>query len=599
MQPGPAYVIASAIIVLNAALFLVFYSGLNLRFKDRSLTFLQTFAGITVLMVALYYVEADRGAALGLCFLIFLFGVFRLGWRQFLALTLYALAAYAAVILLLMAYRPHAIPNPAREWFNCVLFAVSLPWFGWVAGRIRAISDRLRVRNSELQQAIGQIQAMATHDEVTGLHNRAFFVESLAHALAQSERFGHGVALFFIDVDRFKLINDTLGHAIGDQVLRELGLRLRASVRGSDIVARLGGDEFVVLIEGRRPGDPLREIAEKIVRVASQPVHAEGRDLAVSVSVGVTYAPQDGRDAQQLMRNADIAMYRAKAQGRNGYSLFAPHMSADAEERFALQAELTLSVERGQLELHFQPKVHIADGRLAGAEALLRWRHPRYGVIGPDRFIALAEETGVVVGIGRWVLQAACAQAAAWWRKHGRSIPVAVNLSARQFADPGLLDDIAESLQVSGLDASALELEITESVVMQDPEQAARLMRRLRARGVRIAIDDFGTGYSSLGYLKRFPVNSVKLDRSFVHGLPSNEDDAAIARAVLAMANALHLDVVAEGVERADQLDFLRHEGFPEYQGYLCSRPLAHEDFERWLARQSPSAARAPNVLTA
>lgn len=580
---GPAFGITFAAVILNTALFIAFISGLNLRFKDRSLAFFQTIAGLTVLMVTLYYTEVGRGASLGLCFLTFLFGVYRLRRGQFLALTIYAIASYAAVTALAVVYRPDTVVNVSREWFNCLLLAISLPWFGFVGGKFRAVSERLQVKNEELQQAIGQIQAMATHDEVTGLYNRAFFVETLAHALAQSERLGHGVALFFIDVDRFKLVNDTLGHAIGDRVLREIAARIRGSMRTSDIVARMGGDEFVVLIEGRRPGDGVHEIAGKIVSVLSQPLQAGGHTLNLSVSVGVTCAPRDGHDGQELMRKADIAMYRAKALGRNGYALYANHMGADAEERFAMQAELASAVERDQLELYFQPKVHIADGTIAGAEALLRWHHPRHGLIAADRFIAMAEETGEIVGIGGWVLQAACARAAAWSRYYGRGFVVAVNLSARQFADPRLLDDVAHALYKSGLDPFALELEITESTVMQDPEQAASIMRSLRARGVRIAIDDFGTGYSSLGYLKRFPVNTVKIDRLFVRGLPSNEDDAAITRAVLAMAHALRLEVVAEGVEKEDQLDFLREEGCPKYQGYLCSRPLASHDFERWL----------------
>ena len=593
-RPGATLAVGAASLAINGALFLALATGLNLRFRDPSLTFVQTAAGMTMLMLAVYYTDVGRDASVGVCFLIFLFGVFRLSWRQFLVLTAYTLAAYAAAIGLLLAWRPAAVPNPGREWFNWLLLALSLPWFGLVAGRIRAISERLRARNAELHDAIGQIHAMATHDEVTGLYNRAFFVESLAHALAQAERFGRGVALLFIDVDRFKLINDTLGHAVGDTVLRELGARINGCVRSSDIVARLGGDEFVVLVEGVRAGEPVREIAEKIVRAASRPLDAGARELSVSVSVGITSAPQDGSDAQQLMRNADIAMYRAKAQGRNGYSVYASHMGSDAAERFALEAELGRAAERDELELYFQPRVSTGPGELAGAEALLRWRHPRHGLIGPDHFIALAEETGAVVPIGRWVLRAACAHAAAWQRSHGKAMPVAVNLSARQFTDPALLDDVTEALQRAGLAASALELEITESTVMQDPEQAARLMASLRARGVRIAIDDFGTGYSSLGYLKRFPVSAVKIDRSFVRGLPENEDDAAIARAVLAMAKALRLDVVAEGVERAEQLDFLRREGCPEYQGYLCSRPLPAAEFERWLAAPPRANPRGP-----
>lgn len=322
MRSGPALAIAAAIVALNAVLFALFYSGLNLRFRDPSLTLAQTFAGITLLMVALYYAEAERGVGLGVCFLIFLFGLFRLGRREFVVLTLYTLAAYATVIGLVLAWRPQTIGNLAYEAFNWLLLAVSLPWFAVIAGKIRDISERLRARNAALHEAVAQIQAMATRDEVTGLYNRAFFVESLTHALAQAERSSRRLGLLFIDVDRFKLVNDTLGHAAGDRVLSEIGSRICGCVRASDIVARLGGDEFVVLIEGFSAGEALREMGEKIVRAASQPLHIDGRDLAVSVSVGITCAPEDGRDAQALMRSADIAMYRAKARGRNGYVVY-------------------------------------------------------------------------------------------------------------------------------------------------------------------------------------------------------------------------------------------------------------------------------------
>lgn len=322
MRTGAALGIAGAILVVNAALFVLFYSGLNLRFRDPSLTFAQTFCGITLLMVALYHAEAERGVALGLCFLIFLFGLFRLSRREFVVLTLYALAAYATVIGFALAWRPRTIGSLAYEAFNWLLLAVSLPWFAVVAGKIRDISERLRARNVALHEAVAQIQAMATRDDVTGLYNRAFFVESLVHALAQAERTGRRLGLLFIDVDRFKLVNDTLGHAVGDRVLHELGIRIAACVRASDIVARLGGDEFVVLVEGLPEGEALQDMGEKIVRAACQPVRIDGRELAVSVSVGITVAPEDGRDAQTLMRHADMAMYRAKALGRNGYVLY-------------------------------------------------------------------------------------------------------------------------------------------------------------------------------------------------------------------------------------------------------------------------------------
>ncbi len=322
MRTGPALAIAGAVVALNAALFALFHSGLNLRFRDPSLTLAQTLAGITLLMVALYFAEAERGVGLGVCFLVFLFGLFHLGRREFVVLTLYTLAAYATVIGLVLAWRPQAIGNLAYEAFNWLLLAVSLPWFAVIGGKIRDISERLRARNAELHEAVAQIHAMATRDEVTGLYNRAFFVESLAHALAQAERSGRRLGLFFIDVDRFKLVNDTLGHAVGDRVLHEIGNRIAGCVRASDIVARLGGDEFVVLVEGFAADEALQEMGEKIVQAASQPLRVEARELAVSVSVGITRAPEDGRGAQALMRNADIAMYRAKGRGRNGYVVY-------------------------------------------------------------------------------------------------------------------------------------------------------------------------------------------------------------------------------------------------------------------------------------
>jgi diguanylate cyclase (GGDEF)-like protein len=571
---GPALVIAAAIVGINGTLYFVFRSGLNLRFKDPSLTKVQVYLGVILLMVTLYLADVERGVTLGLCFLIFLFGVFRMTTREFRTLTLFTLCAYALVINLLMYLRPQTIPSVQHEWFNWLLMAASLPWFGVVGGKISALRERLRARNVQLEEAVGTIHAMATRDDVTGLYTRPFFTESLRHALLQADRHRRSAALLFIDADRFKVINDSLGHGAGDRVLRELGNRIVASVRGSDIVGRLGGDEFVVLVESFQSMDDLRGVAQKLVRAVSQPYVLESRELALSVSVGIAVAPEDGRDEHELMRNADIAMYRAKSQGRNGFSFYASQMGTLAEDRLALEAELGRAVERGELRLFFQPKIRIEDGKIAGAEALVRWQHPRLGLLEPDHFIHVAEETGAIIPIGRWVLERACHAAALWHGSEGVALRVAVNLSARQFADPGLPGDVDAALSRSGLDPSLLEFELTESIVMQEPEQAASLMLALREKGIRLSIDDFGTGYSSLGYLKRFPLTTVKIDRSFVNELPNDADDAAIVRAVLAMARSLKLDVVAEGVERAEQLVFLQREGCHEYQGYYCSKPV-------------------------
>jgi len=574
IHPGTAIGIALACIATNAVLYALFRSGFNLRFADPSLTKPQVYIGITLLMIGLYSVDVGRGISLGLCFFAFLFGIFRLSTRELMTVTLYTLAAYALVINLLMHWRPESIQNVQQEWFNWMLLALTLPWFSMIGGRIRDLRDRLRERKRELQDAIGTIQAMATRDEVTGLYNRAFFTESLGHALAQAQRHDRSLALLLIDVDRFKLINDSLGHAVGDEALREIGGRIAGCVRGSDLVARLGGDEFVALIESVSAPQALHEIAQKIIEAVARPLELDRRELALSVSIGVVTMPGDGSDAATLMRNADVAMYRAKAQGRNRYSFYTREMSEHADERLALELDLHRAIERGELRVLYQPKVAVADGGIRGAEALLRWQHPRLGLLAPNRFIDLAEETGAIVPIGRWVLKEACARAAAW----GGPYSIAVNLSARQFSDPGLLATVEEALRASGLDAALLELEITESMVMEEPEAAAQTMHKLRALGTQLSMDDFGTGYSSLGYLKRFPLTTVKLDRSFVRDLPLDDDDVAIARAVLAMAHSLRMDVTAEGVERADQLEFLRREGCLSYQGYYCSPPVAEAD---------------------
>jgi diguanylate cyclase (GGDEF)-like protein len=493
---APALALAALMLAWNGAVFAAFRSGFNLRFADPSLTKPQVYVAVTLLMACLYFIEVGRGISLGFCFLVFLFGIFRLRTRELMHVALYSLAAYALVINLLMHWRPEAIQNVQHEWFTWLLLAVSLPWFGVIGGRIRALRDRLRERSRELEDAVGTIHAMATRDDVTGLYNRAFFTESLGHALAQSERHQRSLAVLFLDVDRFKNINDTLGHEAGDRALREVGARIARCVRGSDIVARLGGDEFVALIEDLRAPEAPGEVAQKIIDAVAQPYALEARELLLTASVGVAVMPADARDAQTLMRNADIAMYRAKSQGRNCWRLYTPQMSEQAAERLELEADLRRAVERGELRLVFQPKVSVADGAIHGAEALLRWQHARLGLLAPHRFIDLAEETGLIVPIGRWVLREATARAAAWPAEAG-SCSIAVNLSARQFSDPGLLDAVAAALRDARLAPERLELEITESMVMRDPETAVETMRRLRALGAHLSMDDFGTGYSS------------------------------------------------------------------------------------------------------
>ncbi|HVB47397.1 MAG TPA: EAL domain-containing protein [Burkholderiales bacterium] len=579
IDPHAALAFGAIIVVINAALYAVIRSGFNLRFAEPSLTKLQTLIAITLLMSITYYLAQGRDLALMLCFVVLIFGVFRMKTREFFTVTLYTLAAYALVINLLMWFRPQTIQDVPLEWLSWLMLATVLPLFGAIGGKLSGLRHKLRQSNRELSSALETIQQMATRDGLTGTYNRTMFMETLRHALARVARSREPVSLLYIDTDRFKIVNDTLGHAAGDRVLQEVAVRIAKCLRTSDVVARLGGDEFVVLLEDVPARDRLELVARKIVESMAQPMNVAGQELVISVSVGIATTPEDGADEHALLRNADLAMYRAKELGRNGFSFYVKQMDEPTEERLALAAELRHAVERGELRLYYQPKVSIATARVTGAEALLRWQHPRLGLLAPDRFIGIAEDTGLIVPIGRWVLHTACSQARGWSEHHGLRLQVAINLSPRQFRELSLVADLDDILRESRLPAAQLELEITESLVMQQPAQAATQMRQLRERGMRLAMDDFGTGYSSLGFLKRFPVTSVKIDRAFVRDLPRNADDIAICRAVIAMAHSLRLTVTAEGVEEAAQAEFLRAEGCEEYQGYLCSPPVPEARF--------------------
>jgi diguanylate cyclase (GGDEF)-like protein/PAS domain S-box-containing protein len=428
-----------------------------------------------------------------------------------------------------------------------------------------------------------QVLRLARYDGLTGLPNRNMFGDELERTLAKARRGSTRFALFFIDLDRFKNINDSLGHGAGDQLLKVMATRLRALLRESDLVARLGGDEFVVLLDGSVEAAALAHVARKALAAIAEPVRIESRSFQVTGSIGISLYPDDGEDAATLLKHADAAMYLAKDQGKNNYQFYTAQLAMHSAQQFALEADLRAAIDRDELQLHYQPKVQVGSGELVGMEALLRWQHPQRGLLAPGEFIALAEDCGLIVPIGRWVLRAACRQVRAW-RDAGCAVPrCAVNLSARQLVSETLVDEIAEALAAWRLDADALEVEITESVLMADPERANRTLQGLHALGVHIAIDDFGTGYSSLAYLKRFPAQTVKIDRSFVSGLPDDRDDAAITQAVVAMAHSLALEVVAEGVETDAQLDFLRRLGCDGAQGYLIGRPMPAAQLQRRL----------------
>ena len=438
-----------------------------------------------------------------------------------------------------------------------------------------------------------RVHHIAFHDDLTALPNRLMLTERLDQALGRHRRAEMTLAILYMNLDRFKVINDSLGHEAGDALLRLVADRLRAQLREGDSLARVGGDEFVVMIENYGNSIAVSACAQRLVEQLSAPYLLGKKDCHVTVSIGISTFPADGSDSQSLIKAADVAMYRAKETGRNNYQFYLPSMNIHTLERLELESDLRRALERGEFLLHYQPKVEVASGLITGVEALLRWKHPLRGLVPPLDFIPLAEETGLIVPIGEWVLATACARNKAW---QGRGLPklsVAVNLSARQFADTMLLANLTRIIHDSGLDPSLLELEITESVVMSNAECAVSVLEKLKSTGVQIAIDDFGTGYSSLAYLKRFPIDILKIDRSFIRDIPADSGDMKITRAIIAMAHSLRLKVVAEGVETAEQLKFLRSQSCDAAQGYFLYRPLQEEELADVLKRNRQGCAGA------
>ena len=426
-------------------------------------------------------------------------------------------------------------------------------------------------------EAALQVARLARFDSLTGLANRHRFQEELDHTLRRASARGGGFALLFIDLDRFKLVNDTLGHAAGDTLLQVMAGRLSGLLRGADQLARLGGDEFVVLLDGVTDPATLCKVASRLLTKLAEPLELGGHSVQVSGSVGISIYPADGQDAATLLKNADAAMYLAKSRGKNNFQFFTADLGQRAARHFAMEHDLRQAVDAEQLLLHYQPVFRASDGVLCGMEALVRWQRPGHGMVSPGEFIPLAEESGLIVPIGRWVMQAVCRQIRAW-REAGLAPPrCAINLSARQFANPRLADDLREALATQALEASTLGVEITEGQLMADPARAEQTLLRLQQMGVQVAIDDFGTGYSSLAYLKRFSAQALKLDQSFVRGLPHNADDQAITQAVVALAHSLRMQVVAEGVENAAQQEALCALGCDVLQGYHLGRPVPAE----------------------
>jgi diguanylate cyclase (GGDEF)-like protein len=415
---------------------------------------------------------------------------------------------------------------------------------------------------------------LAFHDELTSLPNRMMLNQRLDQALSRHSRAGTQLAIVFMDLDRFKVINDSLGHGAGDLLLRQVADRLRGESRKGDTVARMGGDEFVLLVENPETLMDVSACAQRVVDRLSAPYLLGRNDCHITVSVGISIYPSDGVESQTLLKAADVAMYRAKELGRNNFLRYAPSMNVHTLERLELESDLRHALEREELLLHYQPIVETATGMITGTEALLRWKHPLRGLIAPSVFIPLAEETGLIVPIGEWVLASACARNKAWQDQGLTNLTISVNLSARQFGDPMLLENLIRIISASRLDPASLELEITESMVMSHGASAVAVLENFKSIGVNIAIDDFGTGYSSLAYLKRFPIDTLKVDRSFIRDIPSDSSDMKITRAIIALAHGLKLKVVAEGVETADQLKFLLAHHCDSVQGYFLHRPL-------------------------
>jgi diguanylate cyclase len=433
------------------------------------------------------------------------------------------------------------------------------------------LQSRARIQAMRLEQANAALQHQATHDALTGLPNRLLFIDRLGREIAHAERDGHVFAVLVVDLDRFKVINDTLGHGPGDQLLIEIARRLSSAIRSADTVARTGGDEFLLLLTDIRKAPDAAVIAAKIISELDKAVSISGTEVHTSASIGISVYPADGSDSDILVAHADEAMYFAKQAGRNSFQFFSPGMSVFSRERLDLESELRRALPMKQFEVHYQPKVDVATGRMNSVEALLRWRHPTRGLVGPLEFIPIAEETGLMLSIGEWVLREACRQARQWQREGLPFLRIAVNISPIHFRQSKFLEIVRSALLDNDLEPQYLEIELTETTVMDHAENSVNILEELSRMGVIVSIDDFGTGYSSMSYLRRFPIDKLKIDRSFIHDMTTNSDAASIVRAIISLAHSLRLKVVAEGVETAEQLEQLRELGCDQFQGFYRS----------------------------
>jgi diguanylate cyclase (GGDEF)-like protein len=448
------------------------------------------------------------------------------------------------------------------------------------------VQGRVREGETKLEHA-RRVEYLAYHDGLTGLPNRSMFSKALSQSISEAHRYERRLAVAFLDLDRFKQINDTLGHEAGDQLLREVATRLKGCTRESDTVARLGGDEFVVLLPQLEDEKYAAQVAQKILTAAARPFSLMGQEFRVTASIGISTYPQDGLDEQTLTKNADIAMYQAKAEGKNNFQFYSEKLNANSLERLTLESSLRHALERSEFRLYYQAKRDIASGRITGMEALLRWEHPDLGIVAPMQFIPIAEETGLIVPIGKWVLKTVCLQSIAWQRQGLPALSIAINMTSRQFLDEQLLADVTSILTETGMDPHLLEIELNESLLIHNVENTMRILTGLKGLGVRIAVDDFGTGYSSLAMLQRFPLDTIKIDRSVMRDFFGTPDDTGLADAIIAMGKSLSLTVVAQGVETKEQAEHLRLHACDELQGFYFKRPLPVDEFTQLLRDQA------------
>ena len=456
-----------------------------------------------------------------------------------------------------------------------------------VRRQVDILEQVVSARTEGLEAANKQLRHLATHDALTGLPNRVLLDDRLTQAIVHSERDGHLFALLMVDLDRFKLVNDSLGHRAGDELLQETARRLTSVARAIDTIARIGGDEFVIIMNPIAAREDAELVAQRVIEALKPTMRIAGVDIHTSPSIGIAFYPADGTTIESLIAHADAAMYSAKERGRNNAQCYAPGMDTQSHDKVRLQSDLHEAVALQQFELAYQPKVDVKSGAVHSVEALIRWRHPQRGLISPNDFIPLAEDCGLIGPIGQWVVEEACRQAKKWQRAGLPAVRVAVNLSASQFRQKNLLATIREALSAAELDPSFLEVELTESAVMTDPEESVAILEQLSKMGVLVSVDDFGTGYSSMSYLRRFPIDKLKIDRGFISEIMTRPDDASIVRAIVSLAHSLRLKVVAEGVETGDQLDFLKSLGCDQYQGFHYSTAVTPAAFEEMLRQQA------------